>query len=173
MKYIILAAGKGNRMGQYTKYLPKGMLLLKGVPIIQYHLSIASSLDKIIIVKGYKAEKITFPNVTYYVNKNYENTNMVESLMLARDEFDDDAIVSYADIVYNPKILDEIKEFPGDFVVTVDMEWKKYWNLRYGNINCDTESLSIDSNGNITEIGMVNPPSDKIDARYVGLLKFI
>ena len=59
-----------------------------------------------------------------------------------------------------------------DFAVAVDDNWKTYWQLRYGKIDFDTESLAIDSNDNITELGRESPDIDLISARYIGLLKF-
>ena len=39
-------------------------------------------------------------------------------------------------------------------------------------VDFDTESLSLDDNGNITELGLETPNLKDIDARYIGLLKF-
>ena len=174
MKAIILAAGKGTRLGHYTKDIPKGMLQFKGKSLIEHQVEIyhKCGIDDIIIITGYKAGKIKIPNVRYFFNKDYETTNMVESLMTAKEEFDDDIIVSYADILYDINIPKKLLDFAGDFVVTVDIEWKKYWKWRYEQIDCDTESLSISEDGTIKELGTPNPPTPSIDARYVGLLKF-
>lgn len=174
MKAIILAAGKGTRLKHYTEDIPKGMLKFNNKTLIEYQIEACrkSGIDDISIVTGYKAEKINTPNVKYYLNKDYENTNMVESLMSARKEFDDEIIISYADILYDKAIINELIDYPGDFVVTVDVEWKRYWRLRYGHIDHDTESLSISDDGEIRELGSPNPPATEIDARYVGLLKF-
>jgi choline kinase len=59
-----------------------------------------------------------------------------------------------------------------DFAVAVDDNWKHYWFKRYGTIYFDTESLVINGDGHIVSMGMENPPIEKIDARYIGLLKF-
>ena len=106
------------------------------------------------------------------MNEDYANTNMVESLMAAKDEFDDDMIVSYSDILFEEKMLKTMMESLADFAVAVDDDWKKYWQKRYGKIDFDTESLSIDADENIVELGLENPKLEDIDARYVGLLKF-
>ena len=174
MKYLILAAGKGTRLKHYTEDLPKGMLKFAGYPILKYHLKMAERLGftRQIIVKGYKESAIAFPGVSYYVNNEYDTTNMVESMMRARNEFDDDLVVSYADIIYNPRILKDLVDFSGDFVVTVDMNWKKYWQMRYEKVDFDTESLSLFGDGTIRELGSPDPPVGDIHARYVGLLKF-
>ncbi|MBR1598176.1 MAG: phosphocholine cytidylyltransferase family protein [Lachnospiraceae bacterium] len=174
MKAIILAAGQGTRLKKYTENLPKGMLEFNGKTLIERQIELfrKCNIDNIIIVRGYAADKINYKDVTYYTNEDYTNTNMVESLLKAKDEFDDDVIVSYSDVLFEKEMLQNMIESQYDYAVAVDDNWEKYWKKRYGRIDFDTESLSIDDCGNITEIGLEDPPLEKIDARYIGLLKF-
>lgn len=174
MKAIILAAGQGTRLKKYTENLPKGMLSFAGKTIIERQIETyrKCGIEDIIIVRGFAADKITYPNVKYYTNEDYENTNMVESLMAAKEEFDDDIIVSYSDILFNEDLLKGMMAANVDFGCAVDDNWKEYWLKRYGKVDFDTESLAIDEDNNITELGLESPSIDVIDARYIGLLKF-
>lgn len=174
MKAIILAAGQGTRLKKYTENLPKGMLTFMGKTIIERQIDLyrRNGIDQIIIVRGFAADKITYKGVTYYDNKDYANTNMVESLMTAKLEFDDDVIVSYSDILFEERLLKGMIEAEGDAIVSVDEDWKRYWIKRYGKVDFDTESLSINSDGDIMELGLESPDLESIDARYIGLLKF-
>lgn len=174
MKALILAAGQGTRLKKYTENLPKGMLSFMGKTIIERQIEIyrRCGIDNIIIVRGFAADKINYENVTYYMNEDYENTNMVESLMTAKAEFDDDIIVSYSDILFEESMLRQMMQSKADYVVAVDDNWKVYWKKRYGCVDFDTESLSLDVQNNIIELGLENPALEAIDARYVGLLKF-
>lgn len=174
MKAIILAAGQGTRLKKYTENLPKGMLSFAGKTIIERQIEMyrLHGVDKIIVVKGYAADKINYDAVSYYMNNDFANTNMVESLMAARREFDDDVIVSYSDILFDGKMLETMLSSEVDFGVAVDDNWQMYWKKRYGKVDFDTESLAIDKNDNIIELGLENPELEAIDARYIGLLKF-
>lgn len=174
MKAIILAAGQGTRLKKYTENLPKGMLSFMGKTIIERQIEMYKKCDinNIIVIRGFAADKIPYEGVKYYTNENFASTNMVESLMSAKNEFNDDVIVSYSDIIFEEQMLKTMLESTADFAVAVDDDWKKYWEKRYGRIDFDTESLSIDEKGNIVELGLENPDLGKIDARYVGLLKF-
>ena len=111
-------------------------------------------------------------NETIVSNEEFESTNMVESLMTAKAEFDEDMIVSYSDVLFEESMLRQMMESTADYAVAVDDNWKVYWEKRYGRIDFDTESLSLDEANNITELGLENPKLEDIDARYVGLLKF-
>lgn len=173
MKAVILAAGQGTRLKKYTENLPKGMLEFGGKTIIErqietYH---RCGISDIIVVRGFAAEKITYSGVKYYENANYANTNMVESLMGAKQEFDNDIIVSYSDILFEEDMLREMMESEDDFAVAVDENWQEYWNARYGKVDFDTESLLLDANNNITGLGLETQKLEDIDARYIGLLK--
>ncbi len=174
MKAIILAAGQGTRLKKYTQNLPKGMLEFDGKTIIERQIEMyrAAGLNKIIVVRGFAGDKIKYPDVTYYTNTDFANTNMVESLMAAKDEFDDDVIISYSDILFSGEMLSEMMKADGDFVCAVDSEWQAYWKMRYDSVDFDTESLKVDDDGNIVSLGLPDVSPEEIDARYVGLLKF-
>ena len=59
MHAVILAAGKGVRMGDLTKECPKPMLPLNGKPKLVYTLELLpDAIDSVIIVVGYYGEKI-------------------------------------------------------------------------------------------------------------------
>lgn len=174
MKAIILAAGQGTRLKKYTENLPKGMLSFMGKTIIERQISMyrECGMQDIIVVRGFAREKIQYEGVKYYTNEDYANTNMVESLMAAKAEFDDDVIVSYSDILFENFMLKGMMESNEDFAVAVDDNWRAYWLKRYGRVDFDTESLAINSEDCITELGLENPPVEEISSRYIGLLKF-
>ena len=174
MKAIILAAGQGTRLKKYTENLPKGMLEFAGKTIIERQLETyrKCGIEDISLVTGFAADKIQYAGVKYYKNIEFETTNMVESLLTAQEEFVEDCIVSYSDVLFEEGMLKKMMDENGDFCVAVDDEWKSYWKMRYGREDFDTESLSIGENDSIIELGKVDPPIESIDARYIGLLKF-
>lgn len=174
MKAIILAAGQGTRLKKYTQDLPKGMLNFMGKTVIERQIEMyrKCGINDIIVICGFAADKIKYEGIKYYMNEDFANTNMVESLMCAKSEFDDDIIVSYSDILFEERLLKGMVDADADFACGVDDNWKSYWQLRYGRVDFDTESLAIDSKDNITELGLENPNLEAISARYIGLLKF-
>lgn len=174
MKAIILAAGKGTRLKKYTKNLPKGMLDFNGKTIIERQIELYKSvgIKEIIIVRGYKAEKINYPNIKYFLNKNFETTNMVSSLFCANEAFDSEIIVSYSDILFEREMLLELMKSKEQVSIIIDDNWREYWMKRYGSDKFDVEELRIDSLGFIKSIGSEVVNQNEIDYRYVGLLKF-
>ncbi len=174
MQAIILAAGQGTRLKKYTEDLPKGMLMFDGKTIIERQIEMyrKCGIEKIIVVTGFAADKITYPGIVYHHNADFAVTNMVESLMTARSEFHEDTILSYSDILFSEEMLRGMMSEQSDVAVAVDKDWERYWQKRYGRVDFDTESLELDSEGNIRSLGKEDPDPSEIDARYVGLLKF-
>lgn len=59
MQSVILAAGKGTRMGTLTKDIPKSMLIVAGKPILEWKLeALPESIAEVVIVIGYLGENI-------------------------------------------------------------------------------------------------------------------
>lgn len=173
MKAIVLAAGRGTRLGEHTKDRPKCLVTLSGKPLLEYQLeALRTVTDDIVIVRGHMSQLISYPGVRYIDNPDFAATNMVGSLMVARAEFEGDCLVCYGDIVYEPRILECIGNTKCSIGVAVDTDFHEYWNARLGNVMEESESLQFDTNDKITEIGKPNPQPSKMHARYVGLLKF-
>ena len=60
MKAVILAAGKGTRMGALTEELPKPMLPVEGKPILEHIITgiAAQGVREVCLIVGWKAEVI-------------------------------------------------------------------------------------------------------------------
>ena len=173
MKVVFLAAGQGKRLRPITDNIPKCMVPFKGKAILEYGIEAVRSLGikDIIIVCGYLSDKIPYTDVKYILNTNYEHSNMVESLFCASDEFDDDLIISYTDIIYRIDIIKALVETPADIGVVIDSNWYDLWSLRMENPLDDAETLRIDMNSNIYEIGRKTNSLDEIEGQFVGLIK--
>jgi choline kinase len=175
MKAILLAAGEGKRLKKYTSDLPKGMLSVFGKTLIQRLIEnfLSIGINDIGLVKGFSGEKITYPDIKYFENKEFSKTNMVASLYQAKSFFDQDSvIISYTDVVCELTVLERLRNCPGDIVCVVDRNWQKYWKKRYGKIDFDCESLKLNDDGTINKLGQNTTDLTLIDARIVGLYKF-
>lgn len=174
MKAIILAAGEGKRLRPLTKNVPKCMVTLFGKSLLERQIEIfrQCGIDDISIVTGYCHDKITFPNVQYFRNEKYDTTNMVETLFCAKEILDDSVIVSYGDIIFEKKVLQQLINTKDDLCVVIDKDWYKYWKIRFKNPLDDAESLKIDEQGYIQEIGQKVSNVNEIMGQYIGLMKF-
>lgn len=174
MKAIILAAGEGNRLKPLTNTRPKCLVELFGKPLIVHTVELFQKcgISDITIVTGYLSDLVKIPNVSYRNNKNYDSTNMVETLFCAKDKLENSVIISYADIIFQKNILESIIDSKENISVIIDSNWEEYWKLRFENPLDDAESLILDDQNNITNIGQKTQTISEIQGQYIGLMKF-
>jgi len=171
---IFLAAGQGLRLRPFTDNLPKAMVAIGGKPLLAWTLQSAAELGitRRFVVRGYRADMISFPDVIYINNLHYKETNMVVSLFCAEEYFNNEVIISYGDILYEQRILASLLAAPHEISVVVDLNWKEYWEKRFQDPLEDAESLQLDDNGRIMSIGQDVASIEDVDGQYIGLMKF-
>jgi len=176
MEAVILAAGRGSRLGTLTDERPKCMIELAGAPLIGLQIAAlrASNVTALSIVGGYAADQLRGLDVPVILNPRWDETNMVESLLCARDALaaDGPLIVSYGDIVFEPRLATDLIAAPGDIATVIDLDWLNLWRARSDNPLADAESLRIDGDGRITDIGHRVRTISEIEGQYIGLTKF-
>lgn len=175
MKAIILAAGEGKRLLPLTKNKPKCLVEIFGKSLLDWQIEIfyKSGINDITIVTGYKKELFSeYSNLKIYENKNYNSTNMIETLFCARSELNDDVIISYSDILYESKVLEKLIQSTDDLSLITDLNFLTYWKMRFDNPLDDLESLDFDSNGYLSSIGQKVTSLEEIKGQYIGLMKF-
>lgn len=113
-KVVILAAGKGSRLGDPD--LPKPLTMLANEKSILgwqlEQLSSFLSLDNVLVVVGYRLEKILdkFPDLLYVYNPFYSTENTSKSLLRALRKVDEDVLWINGDVVFHPSILKSLFE---------------------------------------------------------------
>lgn len=157
MKAVIIAAGRGNRMGELTRTRPKCMLPVHGKPILTWMLErfAAAGIDDVTVVRGYRAEAIAFPGLTYAHNARWAETNILHSLMNARAvlESGEPVIATYADITFEQHVLDALLAAKGDLVILGDSAWEAAYAGRENHPVEDAEFAFAEADGTLRLIG--------------------
>ena len=174
MTFVILAAGRGSRMGKLTADTPKCLMPLAGSTLLDWQLDAAQrcGLSERLVVRGYKGSLIERADLDCLDNPAWASTNMVATLWCAEARFGEDLIVAYGDIAYEARVLRALLDSPADISIVVDTGWLGYWQRRFQNPLDDAESLSLDATGRITSIGQPLRRLEDADAQYVGLMRF-
>ena len=171
---IILAAGRGSRMGGLTNDQPKCMTELGGKPLVDHQLGAlnAGGVNDVALVRGYLAHTFELP-VTYFENPRWAETQMVAALTCAEAWLAGGiCVVSYSDIVYGADSVLRLLGTPGDIVIAYDPEWLSLWELRFADPLTDAETFRADADGRLLEIGSRAGSLDEIKGQYMGLLTF-
>lgn len=153
MNAIILAAGMGTRLLPDTKNTPKGMLKLFNETLIERQIKIFHScnISDITIVTGHRSEVIDIPDVNYVKNENYKTTGMNESLFCALKSSNSPILVTYSDIVFEQKIVQQMLEIIDGITLAVDLNWKKHYHNRTMHPLSEADNVIVE-NGRILEI---------------------
>lgn len=145
MKVVILAAGKGSRLGDIN--LPKPLTLLAtGQSILENQLDTLQrfiSLDQIIVVVGYHKEKIMehFPDLMFVYSPHFARENTAKSLIRALKKIDEDVLWLNGDVVMHPSVIESVlRESKTSMVVNV------------GTVGEEEVKYRLDDEGRIAEV---------------------
>lgn len=105
-KAVILAAGKGRRMGSLTGGVPKPMLAVNGKPILEHALDrlLAAGIEEALVVVGYHGEQIRGHLAAYPMRLEFQEQTVLngtaQAALLARDFVAlDPFLLTFGDIV--------------------------------------------------------------------------
>ena len=119
MQAIILAAGMGKRLGEYTHDNTKCMLEVNGIRLIDRALAAIKEVNvtKVVLVVGYKGQNVKnyvgteyqgIP-IEYVENPIYDKTNNIYSLYLAKDYMMvEDTLLLESDIIFAPSVIKKL-----------------------------------------------------------------
>jgi phosphoenolpyruvate phosphomutase len=119
---IIVAAGVDSALLPLTADIPKAMLDVKGKTLIERQVGRLNecNIKDIVVVRGYKKEKINLPNLRYYDNDRFEQNYELASLFRAESEIQGRFIFLYSDILFDRSILEKLLQSPDDITLVVD-----------------------------------------------------
>lgn len=179
-KAIIVAAGRGRRLGTNTDEIPKCMVKVAGRPILHWQLRAlaAAGVDDIVMVRGYLGYRIDTGGVPvrFIDNPEWERNNILASLMYARDEFADGFYFSYCDIVYAPGAVASLAvaaRLPAAASLIVDRRWADAYQGRDQHPVSEAELTSVDpAGGAILQVGKGAVPMTQAVGEFIGLAHF-
>lgn len=137
MNAIILAAGLGSRLKPLTKEVPKPLVKVNGLSLIerQIYLLKEAGICEIIIVIGYMSDKFKFLEKKYNVkliyNNKYKEYNNIYSLYLAQDYLNNTYILE-GDVYLTKNLFIENLKHSTYFAVKKEM-YENEWVLKYDN----------------------------------------
>jgi len=176
MRPIIIGAGRGSRLEHLTEEIPKTLVPVMGRPILEWVLEALAAggfaRKDIIFICGYRAEVIKqrYPEFTYVENRDWENNNILLSLMTAREHLKDGFVSTYADIVYRGDIVKGLVDSSHDKALGCDTDWRRRYVGRTRHPETDAEKLRAEG-PKIIELSRTIP-SEAASGEFIGVTKF-
>jgi choline kinase len=165
MQALILAAGRGSRMGKTTEDVPKCLLEVGGKALIEHQLEALAEcgVGPVAIVVGYCADsvrEVVGIRAEYIQNPRWRNTNSLYSFSLAREWVNGDLLVLNSDLIFTPQIIERLLAAKGDALA---------FDSSSGN---GLEHMKVRVNdGHLVEMSKTLSP-DLVAGENVGILRF-
>lgn len=166
---LVLAAGKPHH-GNLPSVLNQASF---GRCVFDWILdSYAMPVSEVTVVAGFQAEEIksSYPALNVLVNKNWENTGSLQSMLLTDFDMNKYLFVNYGDVLVRRKTIEQMNASNADIVIAID---SSAGGLPAGTTkstkkNCELVSLF---EGAATRLGYDLLP-ELADAEFVGVVRF-
>lgn len=131
MDALIMAAGRGSRLGGATNERPKSLVDLGGVTPLEWQVDLLASrgVKRIIVVTGYRREQIEGAanaraagrvELAFRWNPFWSVTNVLGSAWMASEELREPFVYLHADTVFEPSVLDDLLASPSAASLPID-----------------------------------------------------
>jgi choline kinase len=152
---LILAAGNGSRIASVAAGVPKPLVPLRGIPLLEHVMMSCqeAGITRFVIVVGYRADQIrrwfverSFDNisVTLVENLEYHKANGVSALA-AKDELRNPFLLLMSDHIFEPKTAKALMEQPlveGEVILAVDHNLDGVFDLDDATkVKCETDHI--------------------------------
>jgi choline kinase len=166
---LILAAGNGSRIASVARGVPKPLVPLCGVPLLEHVMTSSreAGIERFVIVAGYRADLIRRwlsgrsmedISVTLIENLEYQKANGVSALA-AKAELDQPFLLLMSDHIFEPKTVGRLLRQPladDEVILAVDSKIDRVFDL--------DDATKVQRKGNyIVGIGKDLPSYDALD----------
>ena len=182
MKAIIVAAGRGRRLGPETAAIPKCMVSVGGRPILHRQLAalVAAGAGDLVIVRGYLGDRIAPPAglatpLRFVENRAWESNNILASLLHAEDEMRGGFLFSYSDIVFATEQAHRVAASTADVALIVDRRWQEAYVGRVQHPVSEAELTRVEETADgprVRRVGKRVVAAAEAAGEFSGLAKF-
>lgn len=172
---MIIAAGRGSRLQNETDELPKTLVEVMGRPMLEWILEALASAGlkrkDVVFVCGYRAEliKARYPEFTFVTNHDWQNNNILLSLMMAREYLRGGFVSTYGDIVYEGAVVQKLVDSTASIALGCDTLWRRRYVGRTQHPETDAEKLRADGK-QVLQLSRTIP-SDEAQGEFIGVMK--
>lgn len=174
MQAIIIGAGRGSRLMPTTTDSPKCFAEVGGQRILDWTVRAfrENGIDRITFIGGYRIDCVRddYPELAFRHNTDWENNNILASLLYAEDLMDEPFLCCYSDILFTAKIVSDVLACDADIALGVDTGWLARYEQRTEHPSDDAEKVTV-RNGQVTRVHREIVEGDAY-GEYIGLTKF-
>jgi choline kinase len=176
---ILIAAGRGRRLGAHTEDIPKCMVQVGAKPIFGWVWDAfrAAGITELVVIRGYRGDVLesfirsVVPDARFVDNTEWQTNNVLLSMACARAYFDRPCLISYSDIIFTPAVARAAVASPAELGLVIDREFRSIYEGRTEHPLDEGEVADLMPDGSVARVGKrALPPADAI-GEFIGLTK--
>ena len=173
MKAILLAAGRGSRLGSLTNEIPKCLVDFKSKPLLEHNLENIRKYfndSDIVIVGGYRNELLKSFHSYILINTAWETTNIIGSLKVCEKYLlEEDCLIIYSDIYFHNSAIELMIEAKPPSIMNL-VNFLEIWRTRFTDPLIDLETFQFSKTTNkLIEIGKKPQSLDEVEGQFGGI----
>ena len=176
---ILIAAGRGKRLGAHTDEVPKCMVDVAGRPMFGWVWDALSSVGakRLVVIRGYRGDvlepfiRTIVPDAIFVDNDDWQTNNVLLSLDKARAHLDRPTYITYSDIVFTPAVARAAAASTAEIGLVIDREFRTIYEGRTEHPLDEGEVSDLMPDGTVARVGKrALPPADAI-GEFIGLVR--
>ncbi|HEX2691552.1 MAG TPA: phosphocholine cytidylyltransferase family protein [Kofleriaceae bacterium] len=176
---ILIAAGRGKRLGAHTEEVPKCMVQVGAKPILGWVWDAfrAAGIEELVVIRGYRGDvleglvRALAPQVSFVDNPGWQTNNVLLSLACARAYLDRPCLVSYSDILFTPAVAKAAAASPGEIALVIDRGFRTIYEGRTEHPLEEGEVADLMPDGSVARVGKRALPPTEAIGEFIGLTK--
>ena len=176
---ILIAAGRGKRLGAHTEEIPKCMVEVAGKPILGWVWDALRSVgvEELVVIRGYRGDVLAkfveqlVPRAHFVDNRAWETNNILLSLACARAYLDRPAYMMYSDIVFTPGVMAQAAASSAEIGLVIDREFRTIYEGRTEHPLEEGEVSDLLPDGTVARVGKRALPAADAIGEYIGLTR--
>lgn len=157
-----------------TENAPKCFAEIQGKRILDWTVEAlkGGGCTEICFIGGYRIEAVKrdYPDFFFRENKDWENNNILVSLMSAEDLMDEPFVTSYSDILFTAEVVRRLVGAESELALGVDTEWREHYKPRTHHPPHDAEKVIV--RGDRVERVYRTIPYDEATGEFIGVARF-
>ncbi len=162
---VILAAGRGSRLKEYTDDGPKCLVEIDGQSLLENQIEMlkASGIERLCVVAGYQAQAVenavgSVADIIY--NDKWASTNSLYSLWLCHKWIQDQVMILNCDVLVHPEAIRRLTLQSGNAFL---------YDSKSGD---DDEEMKVELKNGCLQAMSKSLPAERVSGENVGILLF-
>jgi len=179
---ILIAAGRGKRLGAHTDDIPKCMVQVGARPILGWvwDAFATAGIEELVVIRGYRGDVLESfvraltpapTRIEFVDNTEWQTNNILLSLACARRFLDQPCLMTYSDIIFTPAVARAAVESTAELGLVIDREFRSIYEGRTEHPLEEGEVSDLMPDGSVARVGKrALAPADAI-GEYIGLTR--